>query len=673
MSQLWQGPLEKIDDYRFRIPTTYKPGMRVPGIIYADEKLLKDIRHDKALEQVANVAFLPGIVNASLAMPDIHWGYGFCIGGVAATDVDNGGVISPGGVGFDINCLTGDSRILVDKGFTVEIGDLTNNWKAIGLTVMNFSKGAKEEVGLLNYIKIKPKERILNINTFGGHKIKATADHPFWTEDGMVALKRLNTGNRVAIYPFQGVPFEKPSDGVIVEEKDVLALLKYLNKDLGSNAKVQIVNQLKKRNLLPLRYNSEVLPYLIKIAGYNIGDGNIHFANRRGKGVSWFWGKKEDLELIRQDVGKVGFKCSKVYHRHRQHKIRTRYDLIEFENIENSCKVSSSAFAVLLILLGVPFGNKTDKPYLVPKWLFKAPLWQKRLFLAAYFGAEMSSPKSFLEHSYNLYCPVISMNKQEELVSDGMSFLEGISKLLSEFGVRTLKISRNAEYVSKKGALNYRLRLILSNKSEDLINLYSKVGFEYNRERHFLANITAQFLKYKDKILQQRQKVESTAIELHTQGHSAEEIYKSLGSEFINLRFIERSIYSERKTEPRISYAALNFADFLDEHTEGLGRSGMVWDRIVSIEESPAEEHVYDFTVKHTDHNFIANNFVVSNCGVRMLNTNLQYDQIKGKIKDLVYALFSDVPSGVGSKGDIRVSAKEEREILVKGAKWAVE
>ena len=96
--------LEKIDDYRWRIPRAFKPGMKVPGVIYADEKLLKDIYQDKALEQVANVAFLPGIVNASFAMPDIHWGYGFPIGGVAATDPENGGVISPGGVGFDINC-----------------------------------------------------------------------------------------------------------------------------------------------------------------------------------------------------------------------------------------------------------------------------------------------------------------------------------------------------------------------------------------------------------------------------------------------------------------------------------------------------------------------------------------------------------------------------------------
>jgi len=104
MFNVSEVPLEKIDDFRWRIPRSYKPGMRVPGIVYADEKLLKDIRHDKALEQVANVAFLPGIVNASMAMPDIHWGYGFCIGGVAATDPENGGVISPGGVGFDINC-----------------------------------------------------------------------------------------------------------------------------------------------------------------------------------------------------------------------------------------------------------------------------------------------------------------------------------------------------------------------------------------------------------------------------------------------------------------------------------------------------------------------------------------------------------------------------------------
>src|SRR5271154_6155952 len=100
----YHGPLIKVDACCYRIPKSYKPGMRVDGLIFANERLLEQLKKDQAPDQVANVAFLPGIQHASLAMPDIHWGYGFCIGGVCATDPDEGGVISPGGVGYDINC-----------------------------------------------------------------------------------------------------------------------------------------------------------------------------------------------------------------------------------------------------------------------------------------------------------------------------------------------------------------------------------------------------------------------------------------------------------------------------------------------------------------------------------------------------------------------------------------
>jgi tRNA-splicing ligase RtcB len=100
----YTGPLEQVSPYTWRIPKSYREGMRVDGLIFADETLIAQIKKDQGPEQVANVATLPGIQTASLAMPDIHWGYGFCIGGVAATDPDEGGVISPGGVGYDINC-----------------------------------------------------------------------------------------------------------------------------------------------------------------------------------------------------------------------------------------------------------------------------------------------------------------------------------------------------------------------------------------------------------------------------------------------------------------------------------------------------------------------------------------------------------------------------------------
>ncbi len=100
----FRGPLERVSDHCWRIPRSYKTGMRVEGRIYCSAAMLDQIRGDQAPEQVANVAFLPGIQCASMAMPDIHWGYGFTIGGVCATDPDEGGVISPGGVGYDINC-----------------------------------------------------------------------------------------------------------------------------------------------------------------------------------------------------------------------------------------------------------------------------------------------------------------------------------------------------------------------------------------------------------------------------------------------------------------------------------------------------------------------------------------------------------------------------------------
>src|SRR5213082_3017466 len=94
--------LTRDGDYRWTIPR--QAAMRVPGVVFASEALLPALEGDQSLQQVANVAALPGIVSASYAMPDIHWGYGFPIGGVAATDPADEGVISPGGVGFDIAC-----------------------------------------------------------------------------------------------------------------------------------------------------------------------------------------------------------------------------------------------------------------------------------------------------------------------------------------------------------------------------------------------------------------------------------------------------------------------------------------------------------------------------------------------------------------------------------------
>src|SRR5580658_470371 len=142
-SKRFAGPLERVNDCLWRIPKSYKSGMRVDGLIYADDALISLIREDQAAEQVANVAFLPGIQHASLAMPDIHWGYGFCIGGVCATDPDEGGVISPGGVGYDINCLSFNSHILHSHGYTRRIGEMAEDWQKAHLACFDLNESTK--------------------------------------------------------------------------------------------------------------------------------------------------------------------------------------------------------------------------------------------------------------------------------------------------------------------------------------------------------------------------------------------------------------------------------------------------------------------------------------------------------------------------------------------------
>ncbi|KXB00212.1 tRNA-splicing ligase [candidate division MSBL1 archaeon SCGC-AAA261G05] len=99
----WKGKIKKIDELHWEIPKDQKKGMRVPVRIFADVDLLKELKGDLTLEQATNVAFLQGIYKCSITLPDGHQGYGFPIGGVAATDAEEG-VISPGGVGYDINC-----------------------------------------------------------------------------------------------------------------------------------------------------------------------------------------------------------------------------------------------------------------------------------------------------------------------------------------------------------------------------------------------------------------------------------------------------------------------------------------------------------------------------------------------------------------------------------------
>src|SRR5437867_12365773 len=101
MGDGWNGPLNKVDAFRYEIPRSYKPGMRTNGLVFIDESMVPQLRQDQAPEQVANAATMPGIPGSAMAMPDLHCGYGFPTGRVAALDSDEA-VISAGGIGYEL-------------------------------------------------------------------------------------------------------------------------------------------------------------------------------------------------------------------------------------------------------------------------------------------------------------------------------------------------------------------------------------------------------------------------------------------------------------------------------------------------------------------------------------------------------------------------------------------
>ena len=672
MKTAYTGPLESIGGCCHRIPTSYKPGMRVPGHIYANDKLLDAIRKDQAPDQVANVATLPGIQVASIAMPDIHWGYGFCIGGVCATDPAEGGVVSPGGVGYDINCLTGDSRVLHRHGYTRPIGDMADDWQRAQIACHDFATSERVHTTACNWFGQTPRKPVVELRTASGDTVRATTDHPFWTPDGMKPLGELKAGDKVARSPFEGVPYEAPSDEFIITEERFRELLPTLGITDAGNGAAQVVNYLKGRGLLPLRHSSPAVPFLCKLAGFVFGDGSLHF-DKRGKGVVSFHGNAEDLEAIRADIEAIGVTPSKVYRRERTHTIATTYKTYTFERTEEWFKVVGRGFAALLAALGVPVGVKTKQDYNLPGWLDRSPRWHKRLFLAALFGAELSTPATVPNHDTVFASPVLSMSKRTAHVASGERFLGGVAGWLGEFGVTVQKFGRRDEQQNTDGCRSVRLRLVVANDTANLIRLWSRVGFEYNRARSTAAALATQYLKEKEQFVARRAEIANEAVSLVAAGTPRAKIFGQLIGAAANARFVERSLYTPRKGRPRVGGAFPRFADFCrDRHVSA--NAEMVWDTAATIVPVDLFDGlVYDFTVNHGDHNFVANGFVVSNCGVRLVKTNLFLDDVKRHMRELVKALFHTIPSGAGRTGKYKYSPAETRRLMGEGPKFVVD
>lgn len=664
----------KINNYLWQIPKSFREDMRVPARIYSSEKMLEELFHDQSIFQLINGCTLPGIIKYGIAMPDCHEGYSVPIGFVGAIRTSDG-VISPGACGFDINCLSPSTKILLNNGAYTTIKDIERSWVNKEVSYLDFQQKNLNSSKIIYFLKRYNNPVIYRITTISGEAIEATGDHPIQTKEGMKEAKLLNEKNWVLIYPFKGVAFREPSDEVILSEEDFKNALLRLGKTKKGSSLQQILKNIKKRNILPLKYNSWQLPYLLKILGFVFGDGYISIFKNK-KGVVGFNGKIEDLKTIQEDIKKIGFHSSAISFRKRKHKIKTYYGQCKFEALENSFRVASFDFVALLIALGAPFGLKTRMEYQIPKWIFKCPLWLKRLFLAAFFGAELSQPDTL--NKYNFYAPQFSVSKEIDLKENAKLFLTDIVKLLNEFKIRTALIVEvpGYQYQGKRGK-TVAFRLEIKEKAENLIKFFATIGYEYNKRKQRNACLAANYLKRKLKIVKIREEARKEIKKLYCQRGDFKKIasllIKKYNSEYVTLSFLYHSIFKEnshgiirKRGNSRIAFDFPSFKEYKNQCS--YRNEGLIWDRIEKIEKVSYSDFVYDFTISNSNHNFIANNFVVSNCGMRLLKSEYSEKETKPYLDKLATEIQKEVPSGLGRGRQTKLSIGQINKLLEGGA-----
>ena len=635
--------------------------MRVPAILYADEALFSEM-DEKVREQLVNVAKLPGIVQAAYAMPDAHWGYGFPIGGVAAFDTEKG-VISPGGVGFDVNCLHPNSKLLDEFGSWHAIGSL--DIKRHRLTSLAMEEGKTIPTEALFFLSRREESSLVRVRTELGKEILVTRDHPVLTQRGMVLAGNLLQADKLVTVGFEGVQYEPPSDESLIDERSLTKTMETMGIGDRGNARTQVVAHLRAVGLLQISMDSHKLPLLLKLLGMVFGDGTIPKV-KIGNYVA-LYGRKEDLTSMKKDLEALGFKSS-MYKRERHHRIKTHYGISEFDYKEFSLKASSTALSVLLVALGAPYGKKTSVSYRIPDWIMRAARWQKRLFLSAFFGAELDKPHT--HNGYNFSTISFSVSKLVSLRQSALGLLKDFREMLFSLGIESAEpIEVGGYQYEGPWGKTTGFRLSIDASEANLKRFFSEVGYSYNSQKERLASLASQYIDFLISVRAERNAARQDASKMYDAGQKPATIIIALKSKYVGESFLRHSIWSTRGAA-RV-WDVEKFDQFVEK--QEFGNCGMILSPISSIDEVPYIGPVYDLTLNHKDHNFIADGVVVSNCGMRLIRTNLRFPEVKPKIRELVDLIFNLVPAGVGVKGSLNFAQSQMGDITSLGVKWCAE
>ncbi|MEM3786647.1 MAG: hypothetical protein QXZ59_04620 [Nitrososphaeria archaeon] len=516
-----------------------------------------------------------------------------------------------------------DTNIMLD-GSVLKIKDLADKWSETRVLSYNYCDKKVEPTLLVDYFSIKDWEveelGVYELVTETGRRLVGSGDHPIYTSRGIVNLRDVKAGDKVIVLPSE-LPLREERNDVILSEEDILnAAPERSNKD-------KILANLKEKRLLPLTYSNPNITKIVRLVGHLFGDGSLSYSvcgsGMGGKVIAS--GSPEDLNAIKDDIEALGFHCSPVYRGYSESVVEYGSKQLLIQGRYNTVHCNSIALFTFFKALGVPVGSKSDVDYSLPQWLKSAPLWVKREFLASFFGSELEKPRVKVS---TFYPPSFAISKRSDLLSSGLKFLEELKGLLKDFGVEISKVKVLKGVERKGGSSTYKIVAYIASSINNLINLYGKVGYEYNCIRKAKACYAYQYLRIRKQKIDATKEAYNIALKLKSNGLPIVKIAETLqkqGFTWINKGVVQYWL-SKNLDVNRLNTTQhfIPFDEWVKENSLD-PFSGLVWEQVKSVNKLNANIELYDVTTESEAHNFFANNILTGNCvRVQLIKNNKQ-------------------------------------------------
>lgn len=495
-------------------------------------------------------------------------------------------------------CIDPEARVNLISGFSLSANELSK-----GIELLGWNKGVAQGKVSDARVAIDGGHCFL-IKTATNRQIKVTDDHLFYTPSGWKKAKKIKVGNRIAVFPLDENPVFNAKKKLLVSEDDI-------KKMASSKMRTFLyIKELSKRNLLPLSQDNPKILLLARLMGALFTDGNLYQGKNNFREVSFCLGSKSDIEALVRDLKELGFSKIQKSFRETPGQIGER----KFVNRSYMVKVLSTSLWLLLRILGVPGGNKTNQNYCLPAWLMKAPLAVKKEFLAAFLGGD--GPKLTIrlqnrkkKRPYNkLVLNDLEFHKGEDFVSSGIRLATQLRVLFKEFGVKVRKVFTEEEkYKRKDGSKSVIIHLRFAGDFANGLAISQKIGYRYCLYKQLSAMYAGEFLRLIQEKKREWKRLYQKALAEAKKGLGYRRISHKL--EIPPLLAFNWIKGRTRATSPK---HFLKFPNWLEEVTQDL-KDGFVWGEVTQM--TPVFlPSVARIMVKGT-HNFIANGFLVHNCG----------------------------------------------------------